>query len=285
MSVVWRSSVQGEEKLVLLAIADHADPEGGNAWPTLETLATYASVSVRTVQRIVRRLVDAGLVTVERNRGGTVVQAANRRPNLYELDLEAVAARGVTGVTPTDTPAWGDRGDKTASRGDRSASRGDSPKPSPAETLEEHPSEHPSEQTPSSSRPEVEELCTLLADLVEANGSKRPTVSKAWRDAARLMLDKDGRDPVKAAELIRWTQADDFWRGNVMSMPKFRARYDQLRLKAVAEWRTKRSTADKRVADAAGLHDRMAELDAADQQRALTGRRRGGQQLAIGGGR
>lgn len=75
-------------------------------------------------------------------------------------------------------------------------------------------------------------LCTLLAELIEANGSKPPTVTKAWRDSARLMLERDHRDPAEAERLIRWCQGDEFWRSNVLSMPKFRQRYDQLRLQA-----------------------------------------------------
>jgi hypothetical protein len=96
-------------------------------------------------------------------------------------------------------------------------------------------------QAPPTPRPEVEHLCTVLADLIEANGSKRPAVTKAWLDSARLMLDRDGRDPAKAAELIRWVQGDEFWRSNVMSMPKFRTKYDELRLKATADWEAKRN--------------------------------------------
>jgi hypothetical protein len=33
--------------------------------------------------------------------------------------------------------------------------------------------------------------------------------------------------------MIRWCQADEFWRGNILSMPKLREKYDQLRLKAL----------------------------------------------------
>lgn len=85
-------------------------------------------------------------------------------------------------------------------------------------------------------RADVESLCVLLADLVERNGSKRPKITQGWRDAARRMIDIDGRDPVKAEALIRWCQADEFWRGNILSMPKFRAQYDRLRLRAIADW-------------------------------------------------
>ena len=81
-------------------------------------------------------------------------------------------------------------------------------------------------------RPDVDGLCSLLADLIEGNGSKKPTITKAWRDSARLMLDRDGRDATQAEWLIRWSQKDEFWRTNILSMPKFREKYDQLRIKS-----------------------------------------------------
>lgn len=84
-----------------------------------------------------------------------------------------------------------------------------------------------------SPRPDVEALCTHLADRIEANGSPRPRVTKAWRDAARLMLDRDDRSPEQVHRAIDWCQGHDFWRANVMSMPKLREKYDQLRLQAV----------------------------------------------------
>lgn len=81
-------------------------------------------------------------------------------------------------------------------------------------------------------RADVERICGHLADRIVANGSRRPTVGKAWRDAARLMLDRDGRTEAQVHTAIDWCQDDDFWRGNILSMPKLRQRYDQLRLQA-----------------------------------------------------
>ncbi|WP_433568110.1 hypothetical protein ACQP1O_42920 (plasmid) [Nocardia sp. CA-151230] len=80
-------------------------------------------------------------------------------------------------------------------------------------------------------REDVEALCARLRDRIAANGSKA-TVTDKWRTEARLMLDRDGREFDKAMRLIEWCQDDSFWRGNILSMPKFRAQYDQLRLKA-----------------------------------------------------
>lgn len=56
------------DRLILLAIADCAADDGGNAWPSMTTLARKACVTRRGAQIAVGRLVDAGLVRV--NKGG-----------------------------------------------------------------------------------------------------------------------------------------------------------------------------------------------------------------------
>jgi hypothetical protein len=81
-------------------------------------------------------------------------------------------------------------------------------------------------------REDVERICEHLAARVEGNGAKRPTITEKWRDAARLMLDRDGRTETDVFAAIDWCQADEFWRANILSMPKLREKYDQLRLQA-----------------------------------------------------
>ena len=46
------------------------------------------------------------------------------------------------------------------------------------------------------------------------------------------MLDNDGRTEQEIHGAIDWCQADEFWRSNILSMPKLREKYDQLRLQA-----------------------------------------------------
>ena len=82
---------------------------------------------------------------------------------------------------------------------------------------------------------EHQRLCELLADLIESNGSKRPTVTKRWVNEMRLLVERDGRTTKQVENMIRWCQQDPFWRSNILSVTKLRAKYDQMRLKAVAE--------------------------------------------------
>lgn len=85
-------------------------------------------------------------------------------------------------------------------------------------------------------RDDVEALCTRLRDRMVDNGFKEPTITKAWRKDARLLLDKDGRELDKALNLIDWAHDSTFWRANIKSMSKFRDQYDTLRLQAVEDW-------------------------------------------------
>ena len=104
-----RQDVRGTDKLVLIGIANHADPHGGNAWPAVATLAQYASVDKRNVQRAIARLEDAGVGVVERNAGGNHDTAPDRRPNRYRL-----AMGGVAPAPPRDETPPPDRGDGSA---------------------------------------------------------------------------------------------------------------------------------------------------------------------------
>lgn len=85
-------------------------------------------------------------------------------------------------------------------------------------------------------RDDVEQLCSRLVERMVANGCKPPTITKRWRQQARLLLDRDGRDLTKALDLLDWSQSDPFWSTNVHSLPTFREKYDQLQMKARDDW-------------------------------------------------
>ncbi|MDH6283548.1 hypothetical protein [Prescottella agglutinans] len=80
-------------------------------------------------------------------------------------------------------------------------------------------------------REDVMQLCETLRDCMVANGCRTPIIGKAWKTAARLLLDADGRTLTEALAVLKWSQQDSFWRANIQSMPKFRKQYDQLRLR------------------------------------------------------
>lgn len=81
--------------------------------------------------------------------------------------------------------------------------------------------------------PDVDRLCDLLADGVQATTGERPKVGKRWHDACRLLLDNDGYTADQVEALIRWSQEHQFWRSNILSMPKLREK----RLNLIAQAR------------------------------------------------
>lgn len=60
-----RAPIGGNAKVILLGIANHAHHDGTNAYPAIETLATYADCDRRTAQRNVRRLEDEAWIVRE----------------------------------------------------------------------------------------------------------------------------------------------------------------------------------------------------------------------------
>ena len=80
------SRATGTAKVVLLGIANH-DGDGG-AWPSVDTLARYANVHRRNVQKAIDTLVRLHEIEVVAQGGGHASTADSHRPNLYRILLE-----------------------------------------------------------------------------------------------------------------------------------------------------------------------------------------------------
>ena len=71
-----------------------------------------------------------------------------------------------------------------------------------------------------------------MAASVQRRTGRTPRVTAAWRTQARLMIDRDGRTVEEITRIIDWAEGNDFWRANVLSVPKLRQKFDTLRLQA-----------------------------------------------------
>lgn len=80
---VWECirDVTPTEKLMMLAIADFADPQG-NATPPVESLADHCGVTREYTRRLHRTLEEKGVLIVLQNGG---VDTPNGRTNLYQI--------------------------------------------------------------------------------------------------------------------------------------------------------------------------------------------------------
>jgi hypothetical protein len=79
---------------------------------------------------------------------------------------------------------------------------------------------------------EITQLSNLLADLIEANGIKRPNVTDKWHQEIERLNRIDGYSYEQIEKTIRWVQQDSFWRSNVLSPAKLRKQFGALQLKS-----------------------------------------------------
>ena len=64
--------------------------------------------------------------------------------------------------------------------------------------------------------------------------TKTPKDLQNWAAEADRMLRLDKREAKESAQLMQWAQKDPFWCANILSMKKFREKYDQLKRQAVS---------------------------------------------------
>jgi hypothetical protein len=195
--------------------------------PSIATLASDMGVGESTARRAADELVRLGAVT----RTVRYDPKGAQLPSMYRVVFGSVVRpRSVTetGVGPLSQVT-------------------DNPEPFNPEP------KHPEKKTPRSAQGELvavgdplsaassrgseaeDRICHHLADRIAANGSRRPTVGDRWRNSARLMMTRDERTEEQIHAAIDWCQDDEFWRVNILSVPKLREKFDQLRLAADRE--------------------------------------------------
>lgn len=230
-SWAWKQNCGfSSDKNVLVALADNAWEDGSNAWPSVALLARKTGLVRRTVQMSLRRLELNGFIekTAEADPGRT-------KPTTYRVVMDRDPAQPLRRVAQ---PRRGRNQDASADTAPPSAT--DSVDPAqlvhpPCAAVAPKPSMN---QLPEPSkeivafRDDVEQVCGRLQERMIGNGCKPPTITKAWRDSARLLLDRDQRPLNEVLYVLDWSQNDTFWRKNIHSLPTFREKYDRLRMSA-----------------------------------------------------
>lgn len=114
MSIVWDLDLPAGEKLVLLSLADQANDEGRQCWPSVETIMRRSGQGERTVRRAIATLEEKGHLTRYHRTGtstqyhvhpcqiGTPANAAPL-PNRQETPAKLAPKPPVTTNTPTKT--------------------------------------------------------------------------------------------------------------------------------------------------------------------------------------
>lgn len=228
---------------VYAVLRDFADQRTGEAFPSHKTIADRAGISKTRARKSLDELREAGWIGWAKRAGDDGSQTSN----LYTVfgTRERSSRAHPAGSKLAGGRSSDDRGVGRQTTGGRSSDDNEL-RPNELRPIRTNVSSVAADASNAPTvvdlRPEPQRLAELLASLIEANGSTRPTVTPAWVTAIERMNRIDGRTWQEIEGAIRWAQADDFWRANVLSPAKLRAKYDQLRLQAKRGQQSKRQS-------------------------------------------
>lgn len=193
--VIKRSKARLGDRLVLFAIANHADADGEQAWPSVQTLSQEALLSERQVQRALQSLEERGEIKVDRGAGPKGVHAFSipgiRGDNLSGDNLSGRQIRPLGVTNPTTR---GDISDKEGRQIGQESVSDLSPKPS----LENRPKNRPK------NRPESISCGLSDSDAFKLEPDLLPPTARPanghHHNGARMEVDLDAA--VDAAELM-----------------------------------------------------------------------------------
>lgn len=273
MTAVWdHAAVEGGTLLVLLAMADWANDDGTGVYPKQETLARKARLKDRQVRNCLAELEELGYIERDGKHGHVVkwrveIDPANiaarqpiagssgnglpteplTEPPEEKADAFSSKESGISndgGTNTTVPPADGSATIRTRylepdTIGAAAAPwlvielgrlmRLNDPKAKLPVGLRELMSDEYMGAYPTPEWITMEKRRELIAPVVE-----KPALLK-WLDSMRLLIDSDERERREVAQVLRWCQGDDFWKGNILSADKFRKQYPKLRARWLEE--------------------------------------------------
>lgn len=210
---------------------------------TMAEIAAEIGVSERTAKRITKTLRDLGWVTSERTDPynatltWTVIWAGQTESATQALSVVTGGPSGAGQAGPVEPSSEASPEGATVARSE-SDNLALSPLTETGKTKETKSGADAPRRDLNANRPDVQRVCDHLGqalrarDVTVADGAER---SKRWMDAARLLMDADGRTETQVHNMIEWSQADPFWRCNIHSMPNLREHYSKMRDKALAD--------------------------------------------------
>lgn len=184
MTLVWNTSgehLKGSERLLMLAIADHAHDDG-YAFPGIERLAIKTGISERQVMRLVQKLEEGGWLIVERNKN---------RVNKYHIVIDKLKQSVSDKMSPSLS---GDNmTPEDLSVGDNSSR--DTHVTQQVTSMSPEPSVNHHKESVSSG----DNLSPELAEVVQAYEQSFGLIDKTSRDELNDYLNDFGVDGIKSA--------------------------------------------------------------------------------------
>ena len=236
---VFESDVSATAIKLYLVLRKNGDNKRGTSYWSRKKLADQMGSSIATVDRAKAELITIGAICYIKRKNET----GDWTSNLYHIHT---ATNHLCNYLASKTRVGSPKNDATGS-------------PKNDAQTNNHIELRTNELNTRTYGDENYQACNLLADLIQANGSRRPTVNDKWLSDMERLHRIDERSWEQITKAIEWCQADDFWRGNIMSPGKLRKQYDQLRL--AAQRNTKQSKFTKTMDWLKNLENETKEIE------------------------
>lgn len=208
-------------KLVLIALANHARPDGSSAFPSVQRMMRYTCLSERSVRQHLGLLEEAGIIErCDQRIVAAYIDRADRRPTGYNLCINS-------GSGVHDMQVVSERGASHAANGVQDVpERGAGRAPKPLNNRTSKPSTSDVESKQAAADLAKEFVDSLMSTA--PRGSRPPKVTAAWVNTFDRMLRLDKRTPDQIRQIMRLAHHHTFWKKNILSPDSLRRHFERL---------------------------------------------------------
>lgn len=209
---IFESAISPTAVKLYLVLRKNGDNKRGTSYYSRKKLAIQLGTSANTMDRAKAELIEIGaLCQINRKN-----EQGDWTSNMYHVHSNpSKNCRYLLSKMGTPIPT-----------------DGETPIPTDGEQTNNHIELRTNELITPTFNSEIVRLANLLAELIVANGSKRPVTNEKWYSDIEKLHRIDGRSYEQIEAAIRWCQDDSFWKGNILSPGKLRKQYDTMRLQA-----------------------------------------------------
>jgi hypothetical protein len=234
---VWHSALSPHLKPIAAALADIADHDGSSIYPSVAYVSWLLGRSERHIQTAMAQLRSLGVIEVIRNSNGGRGRSTEYR--MLEGKLPHRPAWRLKGEN--HAPFLREKGAEQNKKGAVRDTKGCNPRhervkqasPYPSLPFKPNPSEKPFATAESPSLAAFALAALLKSRILENNPRAQIGLrqEQAWACEAASMMGRDTRTEAEIIEIIEFSQGDDFWKANILSMGALRKHFDQLTIK------------------------------------------------------
>jgi len=243
----WTVDLPATDKLILIALADHANDEEHTCYPSITHLSYKCGMTRRTVITSLNRIEEKGIIKKHQrsrsettlywlNVGGENIALCKKKPRKVVKQFHH-SSEADTPQVMNDIHHGGESDAGGGESNDVKVVKEIHPEPSlePSVTITSPDAEKPAPSKYKYSDKDI--LCAqgMFKKIQEINPGQKEPNFESWANDIRLMRERDKRTHEEIKELFLWANNDNFWRNNILCPSKLRTQWDQLTIKKNAE--------------------------------------------------